>query len=369
MTADTRLLIGETITGRITDTLDVTGLRWDDVLNQSGSIEATVPEAVVKSFGPGQLRQKTHPWRAFLAVEEDGRIKQAGPVLSRPRRWETGEVTLGAAGIWRWLDRTLVRDPAGITQLTTTASGLSLGGIAVFLVANLVAQPYWNVPILTPTPEPGGRTETWQGWQFPFIGEQLRQLTQRAVDAPDIRFQPRRRADDSRYLEWVMEVGTEQRPGLYQAGADWVFDATTPRSPVLGVAPDEDGSDMAEVVWATGNGSEEDLLRAVASKIELADLGWPVTEAVEAYPTVEQTSTLLEHATAAVERRARPIESYTVTVRSEAAREVKAGDYCRVITGDDPWLGAMDVTMRVKTITGDLTDAKKLEMFPVQAAL
>lgn len=364
-----RVLVGETLTGRITDTIDVTGLRWDDVLNRPGSIEVTVPEDVVRSFGPGILRQKTHPWRSFLAVEEDGRIKQAGPILSRPREWQAGQVQLGAAGIWRWLDKVFVRDAAGIYQLTTTISGLSLGGIATQLVAWAVAQPYWAVPIVTGAPEAGTRTETWQGWQFPFVGEQIRQITQRATDAPDIRFQPRRRADDPRFLEWVMEVGTELQPALYQTGQDWVLDATAPRSPVLGVTPDEDGTDMAEVVWATGNGSEDDILRTPASSIELADLGWPVTEAVEAYPTVEQVSTLQEHAAAALARRARPIESYTVTVRSEAAREVKPGDYCRVITGDDPWLGAMDTTMRVRSISGDLTDTKKLEMFPVQATL
>lgn len=364
-----RVLIGETRTGRITDVLDVTALRWTDELNKAGSIDVTVPEDVVRSFGPGILRQKTHPWRSFLAVEEDGRIKQAGPIITRPRTWESGDVRLGAAGIWRWLDRVFVRDAAGITQLTITASGLSLGGIATQLVADAVAQTYWDVPIVTPTPEAGTRTETWYGWQFAFVGEQIRQITQRATDAPDIRFQPRRRADDPRFLEWVMEVGTELIPGLYQSGADWVFDATAPRSPVVGVSTDEDGSEVAEVVWTTGNGQEEDILKAVASNIELADLGWPVTEAVEAHPTVELVDTLLEHAQTAVARRARPIEVYKLTVRGEAAREVKPGDYCRVVTGDDPWLGAMDETMRAKSITGDLSDVKVIETFPMQARL
>jgi hypothetical protein len=229
--------------------------------------------------------------------------------------------------------------------------------------------PYTNLPIVLPAVEAGDREESFPRWNLSRYGEQLRQLTQRAVDAPDIAFPARLRSDDPQYIEWVMQVGTEAFPQLSQGGPDWVFDASASKSPVRGISTDEDANDMAEQAYTTGNGSEADMLMATAASLELLDLGWPLTEADESHTTVEDNDILLGHADNLLARSSRPIEAYKVTVSADAAREVRAGDYCRVITKGDVWLGSMDKTMRVRQVTGGLGDEYLLEMFPTQAAL
>jgi hypothetical protein len=79
------------------------------------------------------------------------------------------------------------------------------------------------------------------------------------------------------------------------------------------------------------------------------------------------------HAANLLERSNRPIETWTVTVRGEAAVEVLPGDYARVVPRrDDPWLGdgtqTQEAYMRVKTKSGDLGDVVKLEMYSVRGS-
>jgi hypothetical protein len=364
----TRVHVGDTISGRITATIPVVGLNWTDVLNGNGTIDVTVTEDVVRDF---DLRQKTHGARCFLAVEVEGRIKQAGPIWARAWDWEKGQLTLGASGMWSMADKRIIYDPATFPSGILSFTGLSLGGVAVSLVSHMLnaIPPYTNLPIVLPAAEAGDHEESFPRWNLARYGEQLRQLTQRSVDAPDIRFQPRRKESDPRYIEWVMQVGTEASPSLSQGGPDWVFDSSAPKSPVLGIATDGDASDMGEQAWATGNGSEADMKLATAASLELLDLGWPLTEVDESHSTVEDNDILAGHANSLLGRSARPIEVFKVKARANAYNEVLAGDYARTITRGVAWLGDMDVTTRVKQVSGDLSDELRFDMFSVLANL
>jgi len=370
----TSLLIGEVLTGRITVTLTggelPTSLRWVSVLNNTGSLDSvTLPSSVVRKY---DLRQLTYGERCFLAVEVDGRIKQAGPVTARAWDWEKGELTLGAAGIWHLMDKRVIYDDADYPSGIRTFSNVSLGGLAVSLVSHMLnaVPPFTNLPIVLPAIESGDHTESFDRWALSRYGEQLRQITQRATDAPDIRFTAHRTSSDPRNIEWVMEVGTEVMPSLSQGGPDWVFDTSAPRSSVRGIATDEDATDMATAVWVTGNGMEADM--KIARGFDdgtLLNNGWPFMEIDEAHSTVDDNVTLQGHADNLMKRAGRPVEVFKVQVSAEAAAEVQPGDFCRVITKADPWLGDMDRTMRVRQVAGDLSDTVALEMYPMAALL
>jgi hypothetical protein len=370
----TSLLIGETVTGRITHTLTgqecPTGMRWTTALNAAGSIDGvTIPSSVVRKY---DLRQATFGARNFLAVEVDGRIKQAGPIWSRTWDWEKGELTLGAAGLWSYFDHRLVYPL--IIETTIAASHLdvtnkSLGGVARALVDNAQQTSGTPLPIVLPPDETGTHVETFPAYSLLNYGEQLRQLTQRAADAPDIRFQPRRTSADRRYIEWLMQVGTAAAPSLTQVGPEWVFDTSAPRSGVAGISTDEDATGMAQAAWVTGNGTEENMLLTDSVDSTLNNLGWPFMEVDESHSTVDDLGTLQGHADNLLARSARPIEVFKVSVYADHATEVQPGDYARVITRGDPWLAVTDRRMRVRQVSGDLSDVVTLEMFPMAALL
>lgn len=361
--------VGEVLSGRITATIPVTAASWSATLNDSGAVSATVAEEVVRKY---DLRHLTEGNRTFLAFERDGRIKQAGPIRSRSWDWSTGALTLGAVGIWGWLDKRIILSPTAqrpFQKTTVTFSGKSLGGIARALVQQAISMSYSGVPIVLPDDETGSHTESYPMYAVLKYGDQLRQITQRATDAPDIAFVPRRTAADPRYIEWVMRVGTEVAPALQQDGPDWVFDSSAPRSGVFGISTDEDSSAMAQQVFATGNGQEESILLGYDYDLTLLNAGWPLTDADAAFSTIELQSSIDDQAANLLNQSARPIESFKATVAAEMVEQVEAGDFCQVITKGDVWLGDMDREMRVKTISGDLTDKVSLEMFPLAGLL
>jgi hypothetical protein len=366
----TQLLVGELRGGKITDVVDVSAAGWADTLNAAGTIDrVTAAEHVVRAK---QLRQTAAAARCFLAVETDGRIRQAGPVWSHDWDWRTGTLTLGAAGLWSLFDHRMVLPVLAAAQrvqdVTTVLSGTDLGGIARGLVAQALTYAEFDIPVVLPAAPPGTRTESFPGWKLQRVGDQLRQLTARE-NGPDIRFRPRRQPADPTRIEWVMETGTETVPQLTQAGSDWVFDATAPRGPVLGIGVDTDATVMGMRAFVTGNGMERDILLARASDAALTDAGYPLLEVDEARSTVERQATLQEHADDLLARSARPVEVWKVVVRADAALEVLPGDTARVVVKGDAYLPNGEWPVRVAKVSGGLGDEVTLDMYPIQAVL
>jgi len=368
----TTLLYGDLRTGRIVDVIDATGCSWAQESNAAGRIDqVTVPEDVVRALN---LRDTCQAARSFLAVDLDGRLQEAGPVWSR--MWDDAgrnpTLTLGAAGMWSLFDHRFVLDVLKanlpLQQRGYRVDNATLGGIAKQLVRRTMAWAGGDLPLVFGQgAEAGDRTEDFPGWKLLRVGDQLRELTQREVAAPDIRFRPRYTADRLG-IEWVMETGDEDSPLLVQAGDDWVFDANVPRGPVRKIKTDEDATVMGMAAYLTGEGSEADTLMVDAYDPTLVDAGWPRLEVEESRSGVSDQATLGGHAENLRDRSARPIEVWSVVVRAEAAAEVLAGHYARVAPNrGSAWLGGAGETyMRVKTKSGDLGDDVTLTMYSVR---
>lgn len=368
----TTLLYGDLRTGRIIDTLDATSCNWRQVLNDAGAVDqVTVQGHEVRRK---DLRRSAPAAKTFLAVDVDGVLQEAGPIWSRVWDDQAQELTLGAAGLWSLFDHRNVMALQATTGIDPQKSLISVaqasfGGIAKEIVRLNFVYADDSLPLYAGAGDVAGdRTETFYGWQLPNLGEQLRQLTTRE-NGPDIRFAPRYTADRLS-IQWVMDTGTEAAPQLAQVGDDWYFDATVAKSPVVNIHTDEDATVMGMRAWVTGNGSEEDMLMAVAYDPTLVDAGWPLLEVDEARSTTELLPTLQGHAQNFLSRSARPIEVWNVVVRPEAAAQVLAGDYCRVVVGEKhPWLPTGEAFMRVKQKSGGLTGDVTLQMYAVQAVL
>lgn len=368
----TTILFGELRTGRITDIIDATACGWGQVSNDAGPIDGvTVPEDEVRSKN---LRQSAQAARCFLAVDVDGVIQEAGPIWSRTWNYEKAELTLGAAGLWSLFDhRKVLRVLAAglrVQDAGFTVSGTDLGGIAKALVSQAMQHVGGNLPLDLGATYASDRTETFPGWKLLTVGDQLREFTKRESAAPDIRFRPIY-TTDRMGIRWQMECGTEAQPLLTQTGDDWYFDASVPKGPVVGINTDEDATVMAERAFVTGNGTEDATLISTATDTSLINSGFPLMEAEESRSTVELQDTLDGHAQNLLERTARPVEVWKVTVRKEAATQVLAGHYARVIPkSSDAWLGTNgEAYMRIKSKSGNLGDNVTLNMYPVRTVL
>lgn len=366
------VLFGELRSGRITDTLDVTACSWAQENNAPGAVTVTVPEHVVRELN---LRDAAAAARCYLAVDLDGRLQEAGPIWSREWDDNAGQLRLGASGLWSLFDHRFVlsvlRATRPLQEQGFTVTDVTLGGLAKTLVQAAIRWTGGDLPIIFGAGTVAGdRQEAFPGWKLLKVGDQLREITQREVAAPDIRFRPRYTADRLG-VEWVMETGDEDSPLLTQAGDDWVFDANAPRGPVVSISTDEDATVMGMRAFVTGEGSEADTRMASAYDPALIDAGWPRMEVEEARSSVTDQSTLDGHAANLLHRQARPIETWTVEVRAEAAVEVLAGHYARVVPHrKSAWLGRSgEAYMRIKTKAGGLEGNVRLTMYPVQATV
>jgi hypothetical protein len=363
----TTLLFGDLRGGRITDTLDVTGCSWSQVANDAGTITQVVVQG--HEVRAKKLRAAAPTARSFLAVDVDGRLQEAGPIWSRSWDDEAQTLTLGASGLWSLFDHRKVL-PAldvytGRVQDAVMSTGnFDLGSIAHSLVGQAMSHVGGDLPLVLEDFRAGTHTETWYGWQLLKVGDQIRQLTQRE-NGPDIRFRPDY-TTDKLGMQWFLETGTEDEPLLTQAGDDWFFDATVSRSPVLNINTDEDGTQQGMRSWATGNGSEADILIGTAYDPTLIDQGWPLLEVDESDSTVLDQDTLDSHAAALVQRSARPIEAWKVQVTAASAREVLAGHYARVVVPEGhAYLPGGEAFLRVQSKAGDLTTKVTLTMYPI----
>ena len=237
-----RWLVGDLRTGRVWRTVDLTGTRGSAAADGDGTLEGSAPLGDGTDW-PTAYPEST-PVRAFLACEylTDGgtsTIVQAGPVWTRRFNDATRSLQIGAASLASYFDHRKVIPVLPVTanpsEASVTYTGAELGLIAKRLVELAQSHTGGTLPIvLPPDADLGGpgdaHTRTYPGYELGWVGDRLQQLSE--VDGgPEIQFEPRRRPDDPRFIEWVMRVGRDVDGGaLFQSGAPWVFDRTVRQS-------------------------------------------------------------------------------------------------------------------------------------------
>lgn len=364
-------LAGDLRTGRIAVELPLLDPRWTAPLNESGSAQGwlALSDPDVAALDP---YVSAEPARTFLAVDLDGVILFGGPIWGHNYKRRSGRLDLAASGLWSIFDHRKVID--ALRLLTPTAesadtlyAGTTLQGVARRLIAQALAHVGGDLPIVhedgTPiTVDQGGEVgtaeRTYRGYELTWTGDALRNLTS-VDDGPDLEFRPRRKPSDPEFIEWVLRRGT---PELTQSGAPWTLEDED----LEDLEVDRDGSGMASRFWATGDGTQRGLLVLSAEDLSLVGAGFPLLEGEGSHRTVTNPATLYAHAEGGLRLRRRPIEAWTVTVRTNADLRpgtYAVGDRFHVPIADDPYLRDGTYLCRLLAINGD-DEALTLTMEP-----
>ncbi|ALV45835.1 hypothetical protein MB46_10420 [Arthrobacter alpinus] len=371
-----RLFVGNTVTGLITADIPASATSWGQRLNDAGAIDCTIP---IRSKEVARLgiRAATAPLHQFMGISYGDTILEAGPIWKRAYEPDKETLKVTAGGLWSILDTikalNWVALAAGTspTQVTLDVVGKTLGSIARELVRISIQTNPNNpgLPIVLPDILAGINERHESGYTLPWLGQLLKNLT--AVQrGPDIRFRPRFRADDARYVEWVMETGTDLSPLLTQSGPDWVWDGSVERSGVVGFGVVEDASNMAARAWQPGAGSEQNMKLKWAQDTTLIDTaGYPWTEVDVASKDVEDLNLLQGYANAGMAAAKYPVEQWSVSVRANLKPLLGTylpGDWAKLIIPDShPILDPGDVRVRMMAIDGDHTETVKISLAPI----
>lgn len=367
-----RAFLCDTRTGRIHAWVRPTSLNWSLEVNDPGLVGVTF-KADAEEFEKLDLRAYTQWRRKAIGIVYGETILECGPIWQRSFQDSTQELTVSGSGLWSIFDKRknlhgnvykgLTRAQASSIKL----SGLSVGGIARELVRiSLQDNPQGSMNVVLPPPEAGDQTREYQGFNLEWLGEVLRQLTQEA-NGPDIRFRPRFQGDDPQRVEWVMEVGTKQKP-ILASTEDKVWDGTLIETPITTFDTDEDGSMIADRAWIPGSGQEKNMLLATAART--IDDGGPFTEVDEAAKQQEDLSVLEGYARRALAGSAGAETKITPSVRIDAKPKLGTylpGDFARIVVPNThKTLPAGERRMRILGFSGEgSSDSVTLNLAPL----
>lgn len=389
-----RAFLFNTVTGKITGDIPLSKVQWGQRLNGPGQIQATTL-VESKELEHMDLRLATTVVAQSLGISYNGVILEAGPIWMQDYDANEETMNLTAAGIWSIFDaRKALEGNAPGTKLDATGtvpvppasaviamSNTTIGGMAQELVRiSIQNNPFMrldglnagSLPIVLPTPPVGTRSENFNGYDLGWIGERLRQLTTRQ-NGPDIRFRPRFKGNDPTYVEYVMEIGTEEQPLLQQSGPDWTWDTSVMKSGAVKLGVKRDGTRLAARAWVPGNGQERNMLLAWQTDTTLVENGFPWTEVDMASKQIEDMAVLQGYADRLLADSKAPWDQWTLSVRADVAPKLDQylpGEWAKIIVGaGHPVIPPGSYRVRILAIDGDDSEIVKLTVAPIQGAV
>jgi len=389
------ILVGEVRTGRRIATIPVSGASWSVAHRGTGAIDVDIPlnagefKRLSRNMSglwrpAGGLRPEfltsIEPARTFAAVLEGDNVLAAGPIWAHDYDDGSGLLKVKASGsIASIFDHRIVMQP-GINPVVAagwaaTFGAVSLGTIAKSLIIMLMSHTGGDLPIVLPdtetAPDDEAHTRTYKGFELATVAARVNELMG-VINGPDIRFDPRLTADRMG-IEWVMRVGTEAQPLLFQAGGDHVWDSRVPRGGVSGLSVHRDAAGLASRAWVTGSGMDAALLMARADDPTLTDGGFPLLEVSESRSSVEVQSTLDNWAAGNLANAGAPWMTWTATVRADMSPllgSYRTGDFAKVwVPASHPYLSLLLPEgfhrARIMGFSGDMGPNVQITLAPV----
>jgi len=369
-----RFFIGDLLTGRRIQNLNVLTGAWTATLNAAGSISCTVSlrDPINRELGLAELAAVG---KSFLACAEGKTILNAGPLWVHDYDDDAQTLSFTAAGMWSYFDHRVLlpvlagrlpTDPTTNTRWTKVSvdpddpwpvdTSKSYQGMVRGLVAQAQLETGGNVPVILPAEIPGSYERNYVGADVAMVGERIRQLTQ-VENGPDVRFPPRFTAD-MLGVEWPLLIGTPTQPLLFSP-IDVTFRPSANKSSVSKLKVNVDGTNLLNRGFASGGRQSGESVAAVATSTALLTAGFPALDGVDtSHQTISKDQTVTAYANELLLRGSKPIQkwSFTHNVSQEPfLGSFSEGDFANVRMHDNPYVTDGTHRMRITQISGDHT--------------
>lgn len=364
----------EMLTGQRLLPLPASGGTWSIATNADDSITCVIP---ARSAVTEQLNVwgSTPLARTGLLAVVDGLPVAAGPIWKRKYK-QGGNIDLTAGGLRSYWDRRLLvpvdarglplvdanGDP--ITAYNTNLSGISYGTMAKRYVELARLWPGGNIPMTLPPDEgaPVGKTRERNVAAIDL--KKIRGLIDNLSgleEGPDIAFRPRW-AGDGLGIYWEMQTGTNANPRLGNTDPSLIqWHVGAPVGGAFDLDVEEDGTSLAEEVFAAGGRSADSVLIARGRDSTLADAGFPLLQAADtAHSDVSDMTTMQSYANQGAALGKFPSSFWKMKVRANEKGTPVLGDYwlgdmARIIVDpNEPVLPAGPRDRRIASIAGNI---------------
>lgn len=358
-------LICDLMTNQILAEAQLTGVRYSKKLCATGQLTASLNVGAARSDGidPHDL---TTPGRRVLYVLRDDVPVWAGLIWTRRYDSAAHRITLGCGDFWSYFDHRKVLPklspekydcPHYIAQLQPVQwIGVDQNLIVRNLLTLAAGHPGGDIGIAVA--ESGAsmfpRSVTYYGYQNVSVGDALRRLSQ-LKDGPDLMF-------DAGPIDGGGRPTRLLRLGAPRLGATTTAHVWEYGGNMTGYTWPSDATRMATRTFATGAGTGQQLLIAVAEDADRYRSGWPLLETEHGYTSVSGFGELRSYAAADLQAGRLPVALPTLAVHSglpPRLSEVQVGDQARVIIRDAFHTNGIDAVMRIvgiEVVVGDHGD-------------
>ena len=316
---------------RSDDTLDVLpieGVSFDDYIGKTGSLSGTIP--IPNADLATRAKAAILPGRTMAYLERGGQIVWGGVVWTRTPTMAGRVHTLPIQGAGL---ESILRGHRMLTD-TLTAAGVDQLDIARGMVDYAQDADGGNLGIEIDYAQTSGvlRDRTYLRYDLPWIGVLLDQL---AATEQGFEWRIQCYADTAGVRHRALRLGYPRlTPGGTSTTGDTVL--TSP-GPIVAYQLPEDATGLA-TAWQSRGASintnqasaSVPLMSALLTRPDLIALGWPRLDGTSDYSSVEQQSTLDQHAAADLARAAAPVTIPAVTILTGEAGLPALGGYVRL---------------------------------------
>lgn len=289
---------------------------WSVSLNNDTSVGIKVKKNSLPKVSPELWLR---PWWGGVLLRWNEVPVVVGPIISRPSE-SFKDIQLECGSVRSFLQRRMgIVEPADWTTVAkqvTSFSGLSLGTIAMRLVHIAKNKRGGQLPISMPMYEEyTNHQRNYKGFNISNLDvDHLLTNLSGVINGPDIIFKPRMVTDSLFTLD--MLVGSENNPRIPQARIPF-WDTTSSAGDVVDMAITTTGAYMTNRVYATGAGTDEGTLIAVAENTAQLSAGYPLLETVVSHPSTEYITSVVPQAHSALWKDADTLREITLEVRAD----------------------------------------------------
>ena len=334
-----RYLFADLLTNDLLGELPLTGVSFNQQLNQAGTLQGHLLLSGVNSAGLN-VDASTIPARCAIYVDRNGTLVWGGVIWGRDYNSANQTLTITAREFESYFERRRITADAVFTnvdQLTVAQS--------IFNTAQSATNG--NIGVIVPTNTSGILiSRTYYGYEFKQVYGAVQDLS-RALDGFDFNI---RVSYSSGVPTKNLVLGYPRIGTAYSVTSITAPVFTLPAGNIVEYSYPEDGSIAANTIYGLGAGSNEGKLISTQSDATLLTAGWPLLEDQANYSDITDATLLGEITQGVLNGLSTPPTTIKVAVPAYQDPEYgtyNIGDDARLIITDNRFPNTLDEVYRI----------------------
>jgi len=334
-----RYLFADLLTNNLLGELPLTGVSFNQQLNQAGTFTGHLLLSGVNSAGLN-VSNSTIPARCAIYVDRNGTLVWGGVIWGRDYNSANQTLTITAREFESYFERRRITTDAvftGVDQLAVAQS--------IFNTAQSATNG--NIGVIVPTNTSGVLiSRTYYGYEYKQVYGAVQDLS-RALNGFDFNI---RVSYVSGVPTKTLQLGYPRIGTVYSVTSVSAPVFTLPAGNIVEYIYPEDGSIAANTIYGLGAGSNEGRLTSVQSNTTLLSAGWPLLEDQANYSDITNSTLLGQITQGVLNGLSTPPTTIKVAVPAYQAPEFgtyNIGDDARLIITDNRFPNTLSQVYRI----------------------